>query len=329
MLSDFLRSLRAPAFDWIQVEVTSFCNASCNYCPHTVFRDAWTSRHMTLETFKRLTPAFKKTKLVYLQGWGEPFLNPDFFRMAGIAKHAGCRVGTTTNGIVLDKDTIDRIIRTGLDVLTFSLAHTEPCSDFIRTGARLDMVLAKIRMTAAAKRLAGADKPAVHVAYLLLRSNREEVKKLPELLKGLGVDQVVISTLDLPLSPELEREAFFPRTEEEYEELQSVLEAVRIEGEHAGIPIHYQIGYAGRRRVLCSENIEEAVVIAANGDVHPCVFMNLSAPDAQPDRLTFGNINNQPLDDIWRTKAYRRFRKSFYQDRLSPRCLRCSKMFIT
>jgi len=249
--------------------------------------------------------------------------------MAAIAKHAGCQIGTTTNGIALNDIVIGRIIQAGIDVLAFSLAHTDPCSDFIRKGARLDMVLDKIRMTAEAKQKAGADKPAIHVAYLLLRSNKDEVKKLPDLLKGLGVQQVVVSTLDFPVSPELETEALFPRTEDEYESLRSFLENVRTEGEKAGIRIHYQIAYAGRRRLLCSENIERAIVVAANGDIHPCVFLDLSAHKVHPDQLTFGNINDQPLEEIWRSKVYRNFRKSFYEDRLFPVCRRCSKLFIT
>ncbi len=337
MLSKYLHSLLLPSFDWIQVEVTSYCNAACIYCPHTVFRNRWMNRHMTLETFGRIIPAFKNTKLVYLQGWGEPFLNPHFFEMAGQAKKAGCRVGTTTNGTALDEGMIERILKTGMDVLSFSLAHTDARNDYIRQGARLEDVLDKIRRVTAAKKKAGTDKPAIHLAYLLLRSNKDDVKQLPQMLKGLGVSEVVVSTLDFPLSRELEKEVLFPKTGEEYEDLRSYLEEVRLEGEKVGVPIHYQIGHGGRRRLLCSENIEKAVVISAAGDVHPCVFTNLSlaaeqgAPEdtAPVERLSFGNVNEQSLDKIWRSKSYKNFRRSFYHDRLASPCRHCSKLYLT
>lgn len=329
MFNKYLHSLFPPSFDWIQVEVTSSCNASCIYCPRTVFRDRWRNRHMTPETFSRLVPAFGKTKLVYLQGWGEPFLNPHFFTMAEQAKQAGCLVGTTTNGTLLDQDKIDRIIKSRLDILSFSLAHTDSRNDFIRQGAPLEMVLEKIDRVTAAKKKAGADTPAVHVAYLLLKSNKDDVQKLPALLKERGVSEVVVSTLDFPLSAELEQEVLLPRTDVEYESLRSSLEQVRLDGGRMGVPIHYQIGHAGRRQLLCTENIEKAVVISASGDVHPCVFTNLSLVQEQEDQLNFGNVNEQPLAVIWNSARYKNFRKSFSRKNLAAACRKCLKLSIS
>ena len=65
----FLNSLfnkKYPRLDWIQVEVSSFCNAECIYCPHTEYRNNWQNRLFPIELYKRLIPAFAKTKLVYL-----------------------------------------------------------------------------------------------------------------------------------------------------------------------------------------------------------------------------------------------------------------------
>src|SRR4030043_358357 len=130
-----------PSFDWIQVEVTSACNAECAYCPHTVYRAFWKNRYLSLNRFRRLEDPFTRTRHVHLQGWGEPFLHPNFFDMVAIAKRAGCRVGTTTNGMCLDADHLVRIIDSGLDVIAFSLAGTDERNDIIRKGTRLDKVL--------------------------------------------------------------------------------------------------------------------------------------------------------------------------------------------
>jgi radical SAM protein with 4Fe4S-binding SPASM domain len=336
VVRNLFSSLLPLTFDWIQVEVTSVCNAACFYCPRTAYQDRWINRHMTLATFAHVVPALKQAKLAYLQGWGEPFLNPDFFVMVEQAKKAGCLVGTTTNGMVLDAALIGNIIRSGLDILSFSLAHTDPCHDHVRQGTHLTDVLDRIREVTEAKKRTGTDKPAIHVAYLLLRSNKDDVKRLPSLLKGLGVDQAVVSTLDFVPTPELEKEELLPRTEAEYEELQSFLENVRIEGELRGVPIHYQIGYAGRRRLFCSENIEKAVVISASGEVSPCVLTNIPVAAGQTEeagpteRMIFGNITQQPLSKIWRSDAYKKFRRSIYdQERHPSRCMHCSKLYLT
>lgn len=71
----------SPELDWIQVEVTTYCNSDCIYCPHTTMGSRWRKMHRTLELFRELIPFIRYTKLIYLQGWGEPLLNPEFFEM--------------------------------------------------------------------------------------------------------------------------------------------------------------------------------------------------------------------------------------------------------
>jgi hypothetical protein len=57
-----------PTWDWIQLEVTSHCNAACSYCPHTVYRDNWSRQHFPLDLFERLLPVLSRARLLYLQG---------------------------------------------------------------------------------------------------------------------------------------------------------------------------------------------------------------------------------------------------------------------
>ena len=79
-------SLFRHHFHWLQVEVTTHCQAACTYCPHTVYRDSWQSRHLDPALFQRLLPELSRVNLLYLQGWGEPFLHPDFFTLVSLAR---------------------------------------------------------------------------------------------------------------------------------------------------------------------------------------------------------------------------------------------------
>ena len=123
MLLNNLFKKSYPRLDWIQVEVSSYCNADCIYCPHTAYRKNWQNRHLPLQVFERLIPAFAKTRLIYLQGWGEPFLHPDFFVMLQSAKQAGCLVGTTSNATILNDKSIERLVGEGLDGLSVILSR--------------------------------------------------------------------------------------------------------------------------------------------------------------------------------------------------------------
>jgi MoaA/NifB/PqqE/SkfB family radical SAM enzyme len=324
-----------PRFDWIQVEVTTHCNATCVYCPRTAYRQSWKNRHLSLEGFTNLAPAFRKTRLIHLQGWGEPFLNPHFFEMVSMAKAAGCQVGTTTNAILLNTERIERLVGLGVDLVAFSLAGTGPENDDIRKGTRLDRVLEAIRSLTKEKEVRHATRPVIHVAYMLFRSGLADLHKLPSLVKGLGVSDVVISTLDFTSDEGLLGEVLCPKTMEEYGEVLSALESVQAEGERHGLRIHYHLAHPRERKEVCTENVRRALCISSDGAVTPCVFTNLRIADASfflrnerraYRRMTFGNAGERPLAEIWRGRAYKAFRDSFSKGPLAEPCRGCPKL---
>ncbi|MGQ9824815.1 MAG: radical SAM/SPASM domain-containing protein [Desulfotomaculales bacterium] len=318
------------------MEVTSYCNASCLYCPHTVYREKWLSRHFPLNAFQKLQPAFQKARLVHLQGWGEPLLHPDFFTMVSLARQAGCQVGTTTNGILVDAPLAARLVASGLDFISFSLAGTTTeRNDFFRQGTKLEKVLTAIRFLQEAKAKAGATRPAVHISYLLLRSGIGELPLLPDLLEDFGVDQVIITNLDFVPSPALEKESLFLSRKESAEKLLLTLQEVVTRGKEKGLSIYYQLGVPGLKKQECSENVQRAFFISADGLVSPCVFTNIPALKAthlvhgvvnQYERKTFGNVHERSPFNIWRQKAYVDFRRSFSAGQLTAFCRDCPKL---
>ncbi len=336
-LFDFIQFLRLPVFRWIQVEVSSFCNADCIYCPHSIYKDNWVERLMSLETYRKLIPAFQKTKLVYLQGWGEPFLNPLFFEMAAIAKKAGCRVGTSTNGMLLDSEKIKQLLDSGINLIAFSLAGTGPQNDLTRRGTRLDTVLDNINEINDLKKRYGRAVPAVHIAYLLLKSGLDEIKKLPDLVRGQGIDQVVISTLDFVPSDDLANEAIIPRDKAEYDEITGHLDNIVRRAAKYNVEVHYGLVRPGHRRFICTENVDHSLFVSSDGEISPCVFTNIPVDTKQGiiaggnmsyKKTTFGNIRNRSLSAIWRSSEYRDFRDSFASMKAKQCCSNCAKLMI-
>jgi MoaA/NifB/PqqE/SkfB family radical SAM enzyme len=333
--SERILSLFQPKWDWIQVEVTTDCNAACIYCPRTVYRNSWKDRHLPLETFRRLRPVMGRTRHLHLQGWGEPLLHPFFFEMVAMGKAAGCQVGTTTNGMLLNKEGIERVVQSELDMIAFSLAGTDEENDRVRKGTSLTKVLAAIRSLRREKEKQGTTKPAIHVAYMLLRSGIVGLGNLPRLLQGCGVSDVVISFLDFVPSVELQDEVIAPRTPSEREKLRSLLEAVEAEGEKLSFRIHHPYESPGYEREACTENVLRALCIASDGSVTPCAYTNLEAHHASYvlagekrlyERIIFGNIDEQSIIHIWRQKAYRTFRRSFHTGQLAALCRGCPKL---
>ena len=76
----FLERLLTPHLDWLEVEISSRCNAACSSCPHTIFTDVWQRKLMDFALFESLQPVLPATGMTDLQGWGEPLAHPEFFR---------------------------------------------------------------------------------------------------------------------------------------------------------------------------------------------------------------------------------------------------------
>lgn len=325
--------LFGPRWDWLQLEVTSRCNAACGYCPRTVYRGAWQSRDMDWDTFERLVPEFRKTRMVHLQGWGEPLLHPRFFDMLAEVKRAGVRAGTTSNGLLLDENMAERLVASGLDMLAVSLAGTGEDHDRARAGAPLEAALAALRRMDRVKQRLGSAFPALHVAFMLLRSGLPGLRRLPDLLAGTGVEHVVVSSLDYVCSEALAGEILGPGKVLEAED---ILQKTAQEAAAQGLALSWllpreQPGPRGS----CSENVDRALVVAADGTVQPCVSSGLPVePGASlpagalppPLHLSFGSVREQPLSSIWKSREYKAFRASFRSGALFPACRACPKL---
>jgi len=355
---------RRPSFDWIQVEVSSRCNAACRYCPHTIYRQLWLEEDMSLELFCRLLPAFRFAPLVYLQGWGEPFLNPHFFEMVRLVHKAGSLVGTTTNGTLVAGDMLERCFDPGLDIVAFSLAGTGAQNDFWRRGTSLEKVLSLLHSLKKEKARRGSKRPLVHVAYLLLRSNASELLQLPVLLDGLEISQVVVSTLDFVPVPSLTGESFFTAPEEEVAAVRELCRRVVEEGRRRGLKIHCRLGHPGVARETCPENVQRVLFVGVDGYLSPCVFAHLplvqqgaepsggirghvvregpepsggiraqeggpgSGGEFSPVRsLSFGRIQEEELTRAWFRPAWVTFRQSFVRGETPQDCRHCGRLY--
>lgn len=339
------RFLPAPplAWDWVQVEVTSRCNASCLYCPRTLYGSSWRDADLPWDLFERLLPSLGRAGYVHLQSWGEPLLHPEFFRMLRAVKTLGVRAGATSNGVLLDPrtdpDMAGNLVAAGLDLVALSLAGTGPRHDAIRRGAPLDAVLRGIEALTRAKAEAGADRPEIHVAYMLLASDTEDAERLFDLLAGRGVHMVVISTLDYVAAPHLAGEALAGAGPEAAARLAARLSRLEESARAHGIALSHR---AFRRKPGgCSENVARACVVGVDGGVSPCVYGSVPVRDAgSPDgddsppatavrrRIRFGDVALARLEDIWNDKAYAAFRTNAARGRMPPSCQGCLKRLV-
>lgn len=317
----FLDSLRrrrgTPCLDWIQIEVSSLCKASCFYCPHTIYRDRWRHGSMSLETFTRISAAFKMAGLIFLQGWGEPFLNERLFEMIGIAKKSGCKVGLTSNGMALDPEIIDHLIDLRLDILGISLGGTRPeTHDRLRAGTDFERITRSLLDLKEKKAREKTSLPHVHLAYIMLKSNFEDLREILNYAKEVGCKDIVCSNLNFFPGPELRNEAIFLDESKKnyyYETLQDLKARAKIDGMNF---FFYPPFLLDSPLPVCPENILKSCYVSHDGSVSSCVFTNIPISGKEelpssPKSIIYGNINHQSLSEIWNSNAYKSFRRIF------------------
>ncbi len=315
--------------DCLQIEVTSFCAGKCIYCPHTTQASAWNSRHISVEAFAALWPILRIAKRAHLQGWGEPLLHPRFLDMAALALKAGCQVSSTSCGLKMDMELARKLAGSGMDILAFSLVGTDAASNDARQGIPFERVRESVRLMRCAIAEAQSPEPLeIHLAYLLLADRLDALRRLPELMDEWGVQAAVISTLDYLAIPEQERLAFTPDDHQSLAYAHKLLEEIALDAQSRGRTIHFALP-DNKARIAngCRENITRSLYIDADGDVSPCVYLNVPGSDPKERRRIFGNVLAQNPLDIWRKADFKKFRDSLKAGYAELPCLNCPKRF--
>ncbi|MGM0646383.1 MAG: radical SAM/SPASM domain-containing protein [Thermodesulfobacteriota bacterium] len=322
-----------PELDWVQVAVTSHCDAHCAYCPHTRLRSRWRSEHIDPEVFSHFITRLKNTQLVYLQGWGEPFVHPQFWELLAQVKKRGFLAGCTSNATMLTSDTLHRAVDSGLDILAFSLAGVGKHNDAIRRGTRYAQVMWAIEELQRLKARLGSSTPKIHLAYMVLRTHLQDLTEVPALVRDSGIDHAVLANLTLPLGPHWERQALLVDSETEYRELQSWLSDIFAAPQvRSKVYTHFYTPFMSPGS--CSENVQRAMCLSQWGEISPCVLTQLPVQGSVPywlhrqehhlQRRYFGRLPEENLKQVWHKPDYKRFRKHLDW----PECAQCAKRSI-
>ena len=315
------RQPRRRRFAAWQIEITTRCPLACRMCIRQA-PDPWRHRDMRLEEFETLARGFEDVETVILQGWGEPLLHPhlrDVIRRAKALGPGAPKVGFVTSGSGLDRRTATELAAAGLDFIGFSLAGVSAATHAaIRVRSALDEVVAAAGHVAAVRRQRGGVLPRVHVVFLMVKDNVEELPGLPALALRMGADEIVVTNLVHAVDAWQEAQQVFGRDPERgYER---VLHETERAARELGIPLRrasLQIAPAA----VCEEDPLRNLYVTVDGDVSPCVYLcppvttglrrRFSGREHRLPPLSFGNAFRDPIAGIREGAAYRAFCERF------------------
>jgi radical SAM protein with 4Fe4S-binding SPASM domain len=195
-LSVLQKPLRVKYFPLhMQLEATSKCNLKCVMCAREDYVKNPTD--MKITDFNKIINTLKPQE-VSVAGQGEPLMNPNLMEMVRYAKKQGASINVSSNLTLLNPETADEIVQSGLDLLQVSIdSSTRETYQRIRGHDYFQRVIDGVTIMADAKKRHGSRFPFTRFRLVLQKDNFHEVSDLVSLAKKLGVDEVYVMPLAL------------------------------------------------------------------------------------------------------------------------------------
>ena len=259
------------------IEVTDRCNERCIHCYAEAAPEC--ANRLSLDEIGRVLIAARRLGRPAVQfTGGDPLIHPDIVAAVAMARDMGFdTIELYTNGLALNDAMLERLAP-HRPRLAFSVySHDDATHDAITR------VPGSLQRTLRAMRRARAAGLAVRAGIIVMPENRGHEAGAIRMLRDMGLEARDIG-VDVVRSAG--RGRFMGDYAPETAELETAdaghRPANHRSDERASDDSRGEAAEPGRRGKLC---------VAANGDVHPCIFSR---------EITLGNIREAPLDAIVR-----------------------------
>jgi MoaA/NifB/PqqE/SkfB family radical SAM enzyme len=284
--------------------------------------DAWQNQDMPFDAFKKLLPYLKDVEAVILEGWGESLLYPNLTECIRLIKREGPQVGFVTSGKGLTQSRASELVAAGLDFVGFSIAGTTPETHAaIRVNSHLSEIFDGVRLFNEERTRQGTPGPKVHLVFLMLKDNMQEVSEVPMLAKEMGVEEVFLTNICHTISTWQEEQRIFT-WEEKANPYDKIVTKVEDRAKKLNVKLK-RPSLSATDVPVCEENPLGNLYISAQGEVSPCVYLHPPLPSPFKrifcgreywiEKLSFGNAFQVPFSEIWNRAPYVDFRSRFVQ----------------
>lgn len=325
--------------DMLQLCFTFRCNLRCRMCSMeermNYLRAENRPYKLSISLMKELISQAHKIGIreVYLVG-GEPFMEPKIFDIVRYAHNLGMRTVINTNGVLVKGEKIEEIFSSGLSCLTFSIDGPDKESyGRIRGEDVFEDVISNLSSLLAER---SKRKEIALQVTILCTIMRQNLTKLPQMVKfasDLGVDNIAFQ----PVVPDNTDQARWIESDtwvkpEEYEILDKIIDeliSLKMTGFQNFITSSikqlklmklYFRSLIPKRRRKCYLGFSRLIVTQD----HRLYFC---APDPKSGEVSFGDVSQQSLKELWYSSRARQFRK-YIKNCQRPCLLFCSYRLV-
>jgi len=287
----------------LTVEPTNVCNLRCPLCTTGNGEMERPGGRMTLNTFRNILDIIGKDiffLLLYHQG--EPYLNKDFLEFVRLAKTQNIYCTTSSNGHYFTEQSITATIDSGLDSMIVSIdGVTQKTYAKYRVMGSLEKVVNGSKLFIKLKKERKSKTPLIAWQFLVMKHNEHEIPAIKKLAKEVGVDRLLIKTIEV--RNEQEAAEWLPQKDQ--------YRRYDFDGRHLQVK--------NSHKKSCPRPWL-STLINWDGTLVPCCF-------DKNGHYAMGNINRvKTLDDIWRGEKFEEFRHTLSANRKSiDMCRNCNQ----
>lgn len=168
----------------VQINPTNRCNLDCKMCQRRHLKVKY--EHIDYDLFKSIVDKLNGVEEIILTGWGEPMVHPKIYDMVKYAKNKGFIVRFTTNGTLLTKDNVKRLVDSDVDTIFISLDSTHPTESGHENIKFLDNIEYLVRN---AKNIEINFQPTLH------KDREQDVRDVIDFASKIGVRRVQLLRL--------------------------------------------------------------------------------------------------------------------------------------
>nr|WP_106132685.1 SPASM domain-containing protein [Mongoliibacter ruber] len=276
----------------LSIEPTTSCNLRCPECPSGLRSFTRPTGMLDVALFKKAIDQ-SKSHLTYLHLYfqGEPFLHPEFTELISYAHKAGIFTATSTNAHYLSEENVNKTIASGLKQLIVSMdGITQEVYQDYRIGGKLAKVQEGLSLLVEKRRDSGQNFPRIVLQFLVTGKNEHQIPALQNWAYNVGVDELQLKTTQVynfengsPLIPKAEKYSRYVKAKNGKWQLKKKIEN------------------------KCWR-MWQGAVITWDGKMVPCCF------DKDASHV-MGNIQEKPIEEIWKNVHYDKFRQQLLRDR--------------
>lgn len=171
-----------------QIEPTTRCNFTCGFCAGRSMAQGDLDWHV----FIRFLEEHPQLAHVELQGEGEPMLHARFFDMVEECCVRGIRVGIITNGSLLTKERIERLLASDVSSVHVSMESSKPAQFAAIRGGLFEKVRNGLEQLVARRNELGLRRPVIGLTVTVLKDTIDAIEGIHRLYCQLALDGGII-----------------------------------------------------------------------------------------------------------------------------------------